>query len=291
MARRATYIKQVRAAADNVVVLDVGGVSPLNPEERELLTSAGLAAMAKMDYDALNVALNEAPILEEAVDEAAEEDGTAVELTYVSCNVEADGESLADFFAPYTIVERGGAKIGVVGVSSTQVTIPQDVFNREQYHAIDPVETLSRTVESLRDEVDMVVVLATLHYDEVDRIRNVSGVDMVLTNSMPAPYREHEGVLTYSANVRSENVYRIDLVLDVESDEVSKVVFHEQALGTDVESDDDMLELVRKEYRVKKRMQAKGGKLDYMYDLLEKYDDPKKALEKFHEDREAGKLD
>lgn len=71
-----------------------------------------------------------------------------------------DGTNFAD---SYTIIEKDGVKIGVIGMCTPNIT-KWDSVNLKDYIVTDPVEETKKLVKDLRDKVDILV--ATVHMGE-----------------------------------------------------------------------------------------------------------------------------
>jgi len=99
----------------------------------------------------------------------------------INCYREKDGE-LA--YQPYTVIERNGLSIGVIGVAATIVdkTMPSH-FSKGLRFTLGRRE-LPGYIEKLRDEerVDLVVVLSHLGYpQEIQLAEEVDGIDVLLS--------------------------------------------------------------------------------------------------------------
>lgn len=87
-------------------------------------------------------------------------------------------------FDPYRIVEKGGLKIGVIGIANTIVdkTMPEH-FSKGVYLTLGN-EELPGYIEELRNEkeVDLIVVLSHLGFpQEVQLTKEVEGIDVMLS--------------------------------------------------------------------------------------------------------------
>ena len=99
----------------------------------------------------------------------------------INCYRETDGE-LA--FPPYTIVERNGISVGVVGVAATIVDKTMPAHFSEGLRFTLGREELPGYIEELRSEerVDLVVVLSHLGYpQELQLASEVDGIDVLLS--------------------------------------------------------------------------------------------------------------
>lgn len=66
-----------------------------------------------------------------------------------------DGQLLA---APHTIVEKGGVKIGVIGMVTPNIT-RWDAANLKDYKVTDPVAETQKAIEALKGKVDLIVAV------------------------------------------------------------------------------------------------------------------------------------
>ena len=87
-------------------------------------------------------------------------------------------------FPPYLIVERGGLRIGIIGIAATIIdkTMPKH-FSEGMYFTLGN-EELPNYIQKLREQekVDLIVVLSHLGYpQELKLVEEVSGVDVLLS--------------------------------------------------------------------------------------------------------------
>jgi 2',3'-cyclic-nucleotide 2'-phosphodiesterase (5'-nucleotidase family) len=115
-----------------------------------------LEMMALMRYDAMSVGNHEfdygASVLEKGI--------TRVPFPVLCCNIWHKGHGVR-YTRPYTILERNGARLGIIGVmgmlAATRTIMPSKVSALE---FTDPVVETTACVKALRDTVDVIVVLA-----------------------------------------------------------------------------------------------------------------------------------
>lgn len=87
---------------------------------------------------------------------------------------DAEQESL---FPPFTVVERGGLRVAVVGLSNA----PRNQAWEERLSPRDPVEAARAAVVDLPPDLDLVVGLSNLGEDELERVANeVQGFSVIL---------------------------------------------------------------------------------------------------------------
>ena len=115
-----------------------------------------LEMMALMRYDAMGVGNHEfdygAAVFEKGI--------TRVPFPILCCNIWHKGRGIR-YTRPYTILERHGVRLGVIGVmgtlAATRTIMPSKVSALEFG---DPVVETAACVKALRDTVDVIVVLA-----------------------------------------------------------------------------------------------------------------------------------
>lgn len=152
MARRATFVKQVRTEAEHVLLLDAGDSlwsdRPLCVKSHWRLP---MAAMNALGYDAavlgsLDLRLGK-EVLQPRLDEAT--------FPVLSANVRlaASGDL---FTAPYTVRDIGGHRIAILGLTD----VPAEPGLSPDFEVTDPVEAASKLVPELAQEADIVIVLS-----------------------------------------------------------------------------------------------------------------------------------
>lgn len=153
-AHLATLVEQERAAAGTCFLLDsgdmfTGTMSHLTHGE------ALMEMMNLMRYDAMGAGNHEFDYGWQVFDHAI----TRVPFPILCCNVRYRGSGVR-FARPYTILERNGVRLGVIGVmgaNAARYTImPSKVAELE---FTDPAEETRACVAELRNTVDVLVVL------------------------------------------------------------------------------------------------------------------------------------
>jgi 2',3'-cyclic-nucleotide 2'-phosphodiesterase (5'-nucleotidase family) len=153
-AHLATLVERERAAAKTSFLLDsgdmfTGSMSHLTHGE------ALMEMMTLMRYDAMSAGNHEFDYGWQIFDHAI----TRVPFPILCCNIRYKGTGIR-FTRPYTILERDGVRLGVIGVmglNAARFTImPSKVAELE---FTDPVAEAKACVEELRDTVDVLVVL------------------------------------------------------------------------------------------------------------------------------------
>ncbi|MDX9992788.1 MAG: 5'-nucleotidase C-terminal domain-containing protein [Anaerolineales bacterium] len=135
----------------------------------------------------------------------------------INCYDKASGELV---FKPYTILERAGLRIGVIGIAATIVdkTMPAS-FSEGLYFTLGDQE-LPGYIRSLRQDhgVDLVIVLSHLGFpQELKLARQVDGIDVLLSshthNRLYRPARVNDTIIIQSG-CHGSFVGRLDLEFD-----------------------------------------------------------------------------
>lgn len=106
-----------------------------------------------------------------------------LETTKVVCsNLDLTPFELGEYVKPYVVVERGGLRIGFVGLESNILNnVSRTISSRIQQ--LDNVESVNKWAAHLREEekVDMVILLSHAGYDNDQKIiPDTHGVDLVI---------------------------------------------------------------------------------------------------------------
>jgi len=205
--RIATLVDQYRAAEENVLVLDTGdqfqGTLFYNLYKSEVIAEM----MNAIGYDAMAVGNHE---FDDGPDELAalidavnfpvlaanikvniynlylplvfkESAGTVAAEAAPVTAMALPGSSLLGKLVPYTIVERDGQEVAIVGLTTPETESISSAGPNIEF--LDPIETLRATVYDLTSthSVDKIIVLAHQGYD-ADQLMAaaVSGVDVII---------------------------------------------------------------------------------------------------------------
>jgi hypothetical protein len=167
-----------------LLLFDTGNYSDHPTPEGEKKTALLLAGMERLGYSVVNVGEREIRL---GYPEFMKQSGRT-SLRFVSANVVRQ-EGQEPVFAPHLVLPIAAAggkkplKVGVTGVLRYNPLFvkpgPEEGSNIVVLHPVEPVR---KAVAALRAEgVDLVVLLAALHKDDVRRIvEEVPGIDFVL---------------------------------------------------------------------------------------------------------------
>lgn len=153
----ATAVKKYRT--DNTIMVDVGDTIQDNYSEMFFKDKIHpmMLAMNEIGYDVWAIGNHEFNYGVENLKNIMKQSTSKVLIGNL---YNPDGTSFAD---SYTIIEKDGVKIGVIGMCTPNIT-KWDSVNLKDYIVTDPVEETKKIVKDLRDKVD--VLIATVHMGE-----------------------------------------------------------------------------------------------------------------------------
>ncbi|MCM1176187.1 MAG: metallophosphoesterase [Clostridium sp.] len=176
---RAAYIDSVRAAVGkgNLLLLDAGDFSQGTSYFTLLKGDLEVELMNAMGYDVACLGNHE---FDNGPEELARRARMA-RYDIVCANYDFTGSVLADYIKPYTILRRGGKKIGIIGLL-TDVTdvVDHDIALTMKY--MDPAAVTNGYAAVLKSMgCDMVIALTHIGYNEdVELVKHIRNVDLVI---------------------------------------------------------------------------------------------------------------
>ncbi len=180
------------------MVLDAGSsllgeYVALKSEGRVLVEAMNLAPYDAMTVGRLDVMLG-LDVLRARAAEAS--------FAILSANI-VDPQTREPLFSPYTIIDRGGAKIGVIGISDEDVAKMPGMEAVSAY--LDATETTRRYVSELRDRVDVIIVLSRLGVNENKALAAaVPGINVIIGGKtrriLHAPIREGNTLISEASS-------------------------------------------------------------------------------------------
>lgn len=186
LAKRAWVIDSLRRSSDEpIFVFDTGDFSGGENEYGAEMGRTLVEAMDLMEYDAFTLGewdLNHGPAFLRSIIDPSR-------MSWVHTNYDVVG--LEDLGRRSLVVERGGRRIGVIGLYNP--TILLEASMRDSVVVEDIVESARRAVDDLRGEdVDLVVALSHLSYKGSRALAElVPGIDLILSGhggkSLSAP--------------------------------------------------------------------------------------------------------
>ena len=234
MARRATIVKDERGKAEYPLLLDAGD-SLINDHypAKSSDAASSIAAMNYMAYDALAVGSLDLTLLDvvtmtQRISEA--------HFPVLSANVRvaASGELLTE---PYTILERGGHKIAILGLT--------DAAELDGWMIDDPLAAAQHWIPVLREQAGIVMILSHAGVDVDKQIAaEVPGIDVIISGRGTATdiYTAPEtGTMLFHADSPSQGqAGRTVGVAYLSFDRAGRLIGHrwlKVLLGDDIEAD------------------------------------------------------
>lgn len=187
LSRRLSLVRSIRGSELPVLLLDAGNAF-FGREESRATRNPAIVAYEALDYDAVNISYRDLRRGKEALERIVAEAAFPV----ISASV-LDAESGEPIGRPWVVVEEGGLRAGVIGVTG----LPPGVEHLDHLEGqlegvriVPPVEALESHLPDLRRETETVIVLYYGTAAEAGRIRKrfgdriaallVGGVDSAL---------------------------------------------------------------------------------------------------------------
>jgi len=156
LARRATFLKDLRTTGAEPILLDAGNLFIAQNKSVELIKCYN-----EIGYDALNI--------------GAEDLGNTTniknleqlaEFPFLSANIvyKQSGETV---FSPFATIERGGFKVAVIGLTKNLLD-----NNSDEYELKDPIQTGKNLLDKVASYSDYQVILFNGSFDDAVIARN-----------------------------------------------------------------------------------------------------------------------
>lgn len=210
-ARLYTLVKQIRKEVANVILLDAGdtlhGTNLVNLQKGvnviSMMNGLGYDAMVPGNHD-FNYGY--AHLLDLS---------KLAEFKVLSANVEKDGEPV---FEPYTIIEKDGVRVAVIGLSPEETPIVTHPNNVIGLQFISPIERTKKMVAEVKDEADIVVLLSHSGYEVDQKIaKEVPGIHLIIGGHSHTQLDKAvvvNNVIIAQTGEHSKNLGRVDLNIE-----------------------------------------------------------------------------
>ena len=161
VSRRASLIRSIRDQEEHVLLVDAGDIFQGTPYFNKFKGVLEMKTMAAMNYEIVTLGNHDFDIGMDAYKSAL----SHASFQVVNANYELSSTPLSDVVKPYTIVKKGGFKIGVFGVGvDLQGLVPAESWKGLRYQ--DPIQTAQEQADALRKEgCDVVICLSHLGYE------------------------------------------------------------------------------------------------------------------------------
>ena len=264
MARVSTYVNKVREETPNVVLIDNGDTIQWTILTDDLYNKRlidhphpVIKALNYMQYDSMILGNHEFNFGLDLIHKIVKE----ADFPILGANIKYK-QSDESFVPPYTIVEKAGLSIGIIGVVTPNV--PRwDGEKVDELYFENMAESVSKFAKELKEgkQVDLIVVAAhagiTPEFDDEGMTDSASSIpiaspyiDVMLIGHTHVSYSSNIGetIIGQPRNL-ARDVVRFDLSIDVSSD-YSKVISKEVNIidMEDYEPDDKLRETTRAEH-------------------------------------------
>ena len=182
--RQNAYVEEVRSENPHVLLFHSGDFVQGTPYFNMFKGEVEIACMNFMQYDAVCLGNHEFDNGLSALAAMIR----AAQFPVVATNLDFTGTPLEGLTHPYLIIERGGLKIGIIGLTvSLKKLVAQSSYQGVKY--LDPIQTANATAALLknREACDLVICLSHLGYysgkKEVDDIilaQESENIDIIL---------------------------------------------------------------------------------------------------------------
>ncbi len=161
---QATFVKEVRAANKNVLVLSAGDMNTGRPESNFFKAEPDILGHNYIGYDALTMGNHEFdPSPAEMQKQIADSN-----FPWLCANVVKEDGSYIDNVLPYTIKDYGDFKVAILGLMTTSTAKTGNPANIKGYTFRDEVEVANELVPELKKKADIVIALVHMGiYDDV----------------------------------------------------------------------------------------------------------------------------
>ncbi len=181
-ARRAAFVSSFRKEHPDVLLFDCGDISQGTPYYNLFKGELEVKLMNLMQYDAMTIGNHE---FDFGLDNMAHLFRMA-HFPVVCANYDVTGTVLEGLVKPYTVIERGGMRIGVFGLSPKMEGLVQ-ADKCAGITFMDPIPVARKVTAILRDEehCDVVICLSHLGYkiagdSDEELAEQTSGIDAIL---------------------------------------------------------------------------------------------------------------
>ncbi len=178
LARRATLIEKIRAAHNDVLLVDTGALFPVNGLNKKMRAELALDSMKVMDYDAVNISPFELLFGIKALRQWQESSG----LPLIASNLvhKADNKPFA---RTHVTIKIGATTVAVLGIMN------ENAFDRlpnptplNHLRILPPAEALASLTAELKGKADIIILLSRLsHKDTAALISDMPEITLAIS--------------------------------------------------------------------------------------------------------------
>lgn len=216
-ARIAAFFKQQRALRKDVLILDAGDSVSGTPVSTLFKGIPIFQITSAMGYDFGNLGNHEFDYGYRQIDKFK----AIASYPLLGANSFApDGKLLAD--SAYRIKDVNGIKIGIIGLLTHETPAIIIPTGNENLHFEKPEVALKRILPDISKQVDLVIVLSHVGYEEdLELARKFPDIDVIIGGHshtlIPTPVKVND-TFVVQANRYGTHVGYIDLIFDTEKD-------------------------------------------------------------------------
>ena len=176
-ARRATLLKKIRAAEENVLLLDAGDIFQGTPYFNVYGGEIELKLMSEMGYDAATIGNHD---FDGGIEQLAKQLKNA-NFPLLIANYDFSDTPMANKTLPYKVFKKEDLRIGVFGIGiELKSLVPDALYGNTRYN--DPLSIANKTAEKLRfeEKCDYVICLSHLgyRYDRANETHKISDIKL-----------------------------------------------------------------------------------------------------------------
>ncbi len=221
----------VRTTRRATLTLDAGDVMTGNPITEIMYRGASGGAlfemMTRMGYDVWTIGNHDLDISQENLIALTRVAG----FPTVCANMVNDRGEFHLNNRPYLIVERGGIRVGIIGIMAQFLSELVIQSNLEGIRVLSPTETLQKYIHEIDPQTDLLVALTHQGYSADSSLAaSVTGLDVIVgghSHTRLEQPRVVNGVIIVQAGSNAERLGVLDLTV-----EEDRVVRHEGKLIT-----------------------------------------------------------
>jgi 2',3'-cyclic-nucleotide 2'-phosphodiesterase/3'-nucleotidase len=174
MAKLATVLLNEQAKnPEGTILVSAGDMFQGTPESNMLYGKPVVEVMNELKFAAMAIGNHEfdwgIQVLKERIVQS--------NFPYLAANIidKASGH-IAGFVKPYTVVEKNGIKIGIIGLATPETAYKTNPKYMENYIFVDPAKTVNRLIPALRQQgADIIFVLSHLGSEMNGSTQQVTG--------------------------------------------------------------------------------------------------------------------
>lgn len=172
-AKLITYIEKVRGQnPEGSILVSAGDMFQGSPDSNLLYGKTVVDVMNYAQFDAMTLGNHEfdwgIDMLKQRISQSA--------YPYICANViDKRTGKLAEFVKPYSVIERKGVKVGIIGIATPETAYKTNPKMIENYTFADPVTTVKKLIPVLKRQGVQIIIALTHLGSEMDTQGNIQG--------------------------------------------------------------------------------------------------------------------